>query len=104
MTVIKFGKQNIELQTESTSHRIESRMILSELESDEIPYVNAHINNISFSTSMEGLKVFVYRHGMYKVEEILINSEANWTVPRSAKIGEPELYAHMLTKQIGETL
>lgn len=86
-----------ELPTESMLRKIESRMILAELESQKTPYVNAHINNISFPTSIEGLEVFVYEHGMYNTEDVLTNPDTNWTVPRSAKIGDIVLFFHAKT-------
>ena len=91
MTVLEFGEQNIDLR------RIESRLILADLESHKTPYVNAHINNISFPTSIEGLEVFVYEHGMYNIEDVLTNPDTNWTVPRSAKIGDIVLFFHAKT-------
>ena len=88
---------NTELPTEATLRKIESRMILAELESQETPYVNAHINNISFPTSVDELEVFVYEHRMYNIEDVLTNPDTNWTVPRSAKIGDIVLFYHAKT-------
>ena len=70
---------------------------LAELDSQEKPYVNAHINNISFPTSIEELEVYVYEHGMYNVEDILTDDKNTWTVPRSAKIGDVVLFYHAKT-------
>ena len=88
---------NTGLPTEDILRRIESRRLLAELESQETPYVNAHINNISFPTSIEGLEVFVYQHGMYNIEDVLENPDTNWTVPRNAKIGDIVLFFHAKT-------
>lgn len=64
---------------------------------DEIPYVNAYINNISFPTSIEELETFINEHGMYNVEEVLCYPEVCWTVPRSSKIGDIVLFYHAKT-------
>lgn len=70
---------------------------LAELDAMEQPYVNAHINNISFPTDIEGLEYFVYEHGRYNVEDILTEPDTNWTVPRNAKIGDIVLFYHAKT-------
>ena len=70
---------------------------LDELDAMEQPYVNAHINNISFPTDIEGLEFYVYEHGHYNVEDILSEKTTNWTVPRSAKIGDIVLFYHAKT-------
>ena len=70
---------------------------LAELDTMEEPYVNAHINNISFPTDIEGLEYYVYKHGRYNVEDILTEKTTNWTVPRSAKIGDIVLFYHAKT-------
>lgn len=75
----------------------QSHPYLLELDTMDHPYVNAFINNISFPTGIEELEVFVYEHGMYNIEEILTNSDTNWTVPRSAKIGDIVLFYHAKT-------
>lgn len=67
------------------------------LDKAENPYVNAHINNISFPNCIEELEVFVYQHGMFNIEDILTNSDTNWTIPRSAKIGDIVLFFHAKT-------
>lgn len=70
---------------------------LDELDAMDMPYVNAHINNISFPTTIEGLEQFVYEHGQYNVEDILTEPDTTWTVPRSAKIGDIVLFFHAKT-------
>lgn len=70
---------------------------LDELDAMEHPYVNAHINNISFPTTLEELEYFIFEHGQYNVEDILTEPDTNWTVPRSAKIGDIVLFFHAKT-------
>ena len=62
--------------------------VLADLDATEQPFVNVHINNISFPTSLEELETFVYEHQRYNVEEILCGFDVSWTIPRSAKIGD----------------
>lgn len=63
-------------------------------------YVNAHINNISFSKTIEQLEKFIYENGCYNIEDVL--NEANggytiWTVSRSSVVGDIVLYFHAKT-------
>lgn len=64
---------------------------------DNISYVNAHINNISFPTTIEELETFVYKNGRYNVEEVTIYGAGSWTVPRNAKKGDIVLFYHAKT-------
>lgn len=70
---------------------------LAELDAMDQPYVNAHINNISFPTDIEGLETFVYENQRFNVEEVLLETDTNWTVPRSAKIGDIVFFFHAKT-------
>ena len=76
---------------------VEKNPFLSELDKMEQPYVNAHINNISFPKDIEGLELYVYEHGQYNIEDILSEENNNWTVPRSAKMGDIVLFYHAKT-------
>ncbi len=60
-------------------------------------YVNAHISNISFPTTIEELEVFIDDHGMYNVEEVLNYTSVCWSVPRSSQIGDIVLFYHAKT-------
>lgn len=71
--------------------------VLADLDATEQPFVNVHINNISFPTSLEELETFVYEHQRYNVEEILCGFDVSWTIPRSAKIGDIVLFYHAKT-------
>lgn len=70
---------------------------LAEFDVIEQQYVNAHINNISFPTTIEELEFFIYEHGKFNVEDILTELYTNWTVPRSVKIGDIVLFMHAKT-------
>lgn len=70
---------------------------IDELDAMEQPYVNAYINNISFPTDIEGLEYFVYKHGCFNVENVLTEPNTNWTMPRSAKVGDIVLFFHAKT-------
>lgn len=63
-------------------------------------FVNAHINNISFPKTIEGLEWFVYEHGCYNVEDIIkesMDGYTEWTVPRYSAIGDIVLFFHAKT-------
>lgn len=62
-----------------------------------VSYINAHINNISFPTTIEELETFVYGNGRYNVEEVVIYGAGSWTVPRNAKKGDIVLFYHAKT-------
>ncbi|MDD7350708.1 MAG: hypothetical protein PUG90_00775 [Clostridia bacterium] len=65
-----------------------------------IHFVNAHINNISFPKTIEGLERFIYEHGRYNVEDIIqesIDGYTEWTVPRYSAIGDIVLFFHAKT-------
>lgn len=64
---------------------------------DKCTYVSAHINNISFPTSIEELERFIFEHGMYNIEEVFNYSEVFWTIPRNSKIGDIVLFYHAKT-------
>ena len=64
---------------------------------DDLLYVNAHINNISFPNTIEELENFIFENGMYNVENILYDETVIWTVPRSSKIGDVVLFFHAKT-------
>ena len=87
--------ENDTLESKNTFYR--QHLLLAELDSIESPYVNAHINNISFPTSIIELEQFVYEHGQYNVEDILTEEDTSWTIPRNAKIGDIVLYYHAKT-------
>lgn len=60
-------------------------------------FVNAHINNISFPKTIEQLEMFIYEHGCYNVEDVVIEAEEGytvWTVPRSSVVGDIVLFYH----------
>ena len=86
-----------EKSTETEPYKPQHDPYLAELDAMEQPYVNAHINNISFPTSIEELEYFVYEHGCFNVEDILTEPDTNWTIPRSAKIGDIVLFFHAKT-------
>lgn len=77
--------------------KMEFRTILNSMDLMEHPYVQAHINNISFPGDIEGLEAFVYEHGSYNVEDILACDGRGWTVPRSCKVGDIVLWYHAKT-------
>lgn len=64
---------------------------------DDLLYVNAHINNISFPNTIEELETFIFENGMYNVEDILYDETVIWSVPRSSKIGDVVLFFHAKT-------
>ncbi len=76
---------------------VEFRSILNTLDRAEQPFVQAHINSISFPTAIEELEVFVYEHGHFNIEDILACDGSEWTVPRSCKIGDVVLWFHAKT-------
>lgn len=76
---------------------IEHKKMLEELDFSEQPFVNAHINNISFPTSIVELEDLIYVYGMYNIEDILTNTDSNWTVPRASQIGDIVLFFHAKT-------
>ena len=59
--------------------------------------VQSFINNISFPTSLEELRVFMYEHGCFNVDDILMNEEEVWTVPKWAKKGDICFFMHSKT-------
>lgn len=75
----------------------EYRKLLDSMDNSKDVYVNAHISNISFPTNIEELEVFVYEHGMYNLEEVLLAKDNCWTVPASSKIGDIVLFYHAKT-------
>ena len=85
------------LEEEYVQKMVQKELIQELLDSKENLYVNAHINNISFPTSIEELEYFIYEHGMYNVENVLTEPDTNWTIPRSAKIGDIVLFFHAKT-------
>ena len=64
---------------------------------NKVSYVNAHINNISFPTTIAELETFVYENGRYSIEEVAIYGAGSWTVPRNAKKGDIVLFYHAKT-------
>ena len=95
------AKENKFEECESKDIRIlateEYRKLLNALDISEGVYVNAHISNISFPTSIEELEVFVYEHGLYNLEDILLAADNCWTVPATSKIGDIVLFYHAKT-------
>jgi len=88
----------LEPEHDADNLRIEDiNPVISEIDALEHPFVNAHVNNISFPTSIEELEYFMYEHGMYDVESILTDIDSNWTVPNYAKIGDIVLFFHAKT-------
>lgn len=77
--------------------RAENRKYLTSFDHDNTHYINAHINNISFPTSIDELEYYIYERRMFDVEDILTNSDSGWTVPRNAKIGDIVLFFHAKT-------
>ena len=70
------------------------------MEKTKYDFVNAHINNISFPKTIEQLEDFIYEHGCYNVEDILVDAAdgyTNWTVPRSSVVGDVVLFFHAKT-------
>lgn len=59
--------------------------------------VQSFINNISFPESLDELRVFIYEHGCFNVEDILENEEEVWTVPKWAKPGDIVFFMHSKT-------
>lgn len=59
--------------------------------------VQSFINNISFPTSLEELRVFIYEHKCFNVEDILTNEEEIWTTPKWAKKGDVCFFMHSKT-------
>lgn len=59
--------------------------------------VQAFINNISFPASLDELKVFIYEHGCFNVEDILQNDREFWTVPKWSKAGDIVFFMHSKT-------
>ena len=45
-------------------------------------HVQAYINNISVPKSLEELKIFIYEHRLYNIEEVLTEEDTNWTCPK----------------------
>ena len=76
---------------------IEFRSVLDKLDSRKNPYIQAHINSISFPTDIKGLEDYVYDHGHYNIEDILACDGSGWTVPRSCKLGDIVLWFHAKT-------
>ena len=70
---------------------------LDELDAMEHAYVNAHISNISFPTTIEELENIIYQNERYNVEDVTIYGGGNWTVPRYAKKGDIVLFYHAKT-------
>ncbi len=65
-----------------------------------VEYINSHINNISFPKTIEELEWFIYEHGCYNVEDVIIECEQGytiWTVPRNSVIGDIVLFFHAKT-------
>ena len=77
--------------------RLEFKAVLNEIDSMEEPFVQAHINSISFPSDIEGLENYVYNHGHYNIEDILAYDGSGWTVPRSCKVGDVVLWFHAKT-------
>ena len=65
----------------------------------EFEYAQAFISNISFPTTVDGLRFFIYEHGNFTIEEILYKNDEtqNWTVPRYSKVGDIVLFYHAKT-------
>lgn len=66
----------------------------------DVKYVNVHISNISFPKTIEQLEYFVYEHGSYNVEDIIMEVNDGytiWTVPRNSCIGDIVLFFHSKT-------
>lgn len=60
--------------------------------------VQAFINNISFPTSLdELLNFYIYEHGTFNIEDILVEEETYWTVPKWAKAGDIVFFMHSKT-------
>jgi uncharacterized membrane protein len=44
-------------------------------------YINAHINNISFPKTIDELETFIYDHGCYNVEDVILTMlMSTWTI------------------------
>ncbi len=70
------------------------------MQNNQLDFVNAHINNISFPKTIEELEYFIYERGSYNVEDVINESEDGytiWTVPRSSAIGDVVFYFHAKT-------
>ncbi len=59
--------------------------------------VQAVINNISFPKSVDELRYFAYEVGRYDVEDILHNSETEWTMPKWAMPNDIVFFFHAKT-------
>lgn len=57
-------------------------------------HVQAYVNNIAFPSSLEELEFFIYEHGCFNVEDILYESETEWTAPKWTKIGDIVFFMH----------
>ncbi len=59
--------------------------------------VQAFVNNISVPKTLEELQFFIDEHGCYNVEDILQDSETEWTAPFWAKPGDIVFFMHAKT-------
>lgn len=57
-------------------------------------HVQSYINNISVPKSLEELQMYIYGHGCFNVENILMEKETNWTCPKWTKIGDIVFFMH----------
>lgn len=57
-------------------------------------HVQAYVNNISFPSSLDELEFFIYEHGCFNVEDILQETETEWTAPKWTKIGDIVFFMH----------
>jgi len=87
----------MELEYREEKEREVFRRLLSTIDIEEQPFVQAFINNISFPQSIKELKYLVYEQGSYNVENILAGDGACWTVSRNCKIGDIVLWFHAKT-------
>lgn len=77
--------------------RLHFSELLTQMDAEKHPFVQAFVNNISFPTTIEELETFIYDHGHYNIEDILACNGACWTVPRNCKIGDIVLWMHAKT-------
>ena len=79
---------------------LEANMIKTDIAKSTNITINAHINNISFPKTIEELEFFIYEHGCYNVEDILMDSVQDyteWNVPRYSSIDDIVLFYHSKT-------
>lgn len=64
---------------------------------EKVVNVQAVINNISFPKSLDELRYFAYDVGRFDVEDILHNSETEWTMPKWAMPNDIVFFFHAKT-------